>query len=96
MPAGARRAILSDDTSPAAERQQIEIWRRMHPGEKAGLIAAACRSVRTLALAGLRSRHPTANDREIIARFAAMTLGRPLAVKAYPDLDAFDGPSPRD
>jgi len=96
MPAGARRAILSDDTSAEVERQQIEIWRRMHPSEKAGLMAAASRSVRTLALAGLRSRHPAASEREIIARFAALTLGRPLAVKAYPDLNAFDAPSSRD
>lgn len=96
MPAGARRAILSDDTAPEVERQQIEIWRRMHPGDKARLMAAASRSVRTLALAGLRSRHPAASEREIIARFAAMTLGRPLAVKAYPELDDFDAPSPCD
>lgn len=51
MPAGPRRAILSDDTAPEAERQQIELWRRMHPGDKAHLMAAASRSVRTLALA---------------------------------------------
>jgi len=89
-------ALLSDDTSVEAERLQLEAWRHMHASDKVRLIAAASRSVRTLALAGLRARYPHAGEREIIARFAAMTLGRPLALKAYPELDAFDATPPRD
>jgi hypothetical protein len=50
------------------------------------VITGACRAVRTLALAGLRTRDPAASERELIARLADLTLGSTLARRVYPEL----------
>ena len=39
-----------------------------------------------MALAGLRQRHPSAGESEIVARFALLTLGPSLACRVYPQL----------
>ena len=39
-----------------------------------------------MALAGLRQRHPSAGESEIVARFALLTLGPSLACRVYPHL----------
>ncbi len=36
-------------------------------------------------MAGIRQRHPQANERECFLRYAVLTLGKDLAVKAYPE-----------
>ena len=87
-----RAAILSRDTTAEAERVQIEIWRRMTPGEKLSLVERACRDVIVLALAGIRQRHPGASDRECLIRLAELRLGPELVREAYPDADAILGP----
>jgi len=61
--------------------------------ELASLIAGASRSVRTLAMAGLRSRYPDASERELTVRWAVLTLGPELARAVYPDLDRLLEPS---
>lgn len=81
-----RGAVLSNDTDADAERVQVDAWRRMSTIDKARLIADASRSIRRMALAGLRARYPNAGEPELIARLAELTLGWPLAVKAYPEL----------
>ncbi len=58
--------------------------------EKAELINNASRAVRDLAIAGLRERYPQASERELVARYAAVTLGRELARRAYPELDRLE------
>ena len=75
------------DTSHAARRLQIELWRGMSALEKARLAGATSRDVRRLSWAGIRQRHPSASERECLLRYAVLTLGRPLALRAYPDLD---------
>src|ERR1700738_1259792 len=75
---GNRSAILSRDTSADVERLQIEAWRRMSPLEKAGIMSQATRDVLTLALAGIRQRHPGASARECFIRLAALQLGPTL------------------
>ena len=67
------RGLLSDDTSRDAERQQIAVWQSLSTVEIAALIDGASRAARTLALAGLRIRHPNASDQELVARFAEMS-----------------------
>jgi hypothetical protein len=80
-----RRAILSRDTSADIERLQIEVWRRMSPLEKAGIVSQATSDVTALALAGIRQRHPGASDRECFLRLAELRLGPALARAVYPD-----------
>ena len=78
-------AVLSRDTHPDAERVQIELWRRMSPLQKAQAVSAASRAVCDLSIAGIRRRTGCKSDRECLAQFALLTLGRELAGIAYPE-----------
>jgi hypothetical protein len=80
-------AVLSADTSGEAERLQVRIWRSLASADTARVIAGACRTVREVALAGLRERHPEASDAELVTRLAAITLGPALARQVYSDVD---------
>lgn len=64
---------------------QVARWRTMSPAEKLALTEAASASVRQLAMAGLRLRHPGADEREIFLRYAMLTLGPAAAIAVYPD-----------
>jgi hypothetical protein len=81
-----RLAMPVRDTTLAAEAQQIEIWRSLSTVQVAQVVSGASRAVRTLALAGLRTRFPSAAEPELTARLAAMTLGPALAREVYPQL----------
>jgi hypothetical protein len=84
---------LSADTTRHAERLQVMAWRSMFSVQRAQLVAGAARTVRGIALAGLRQRHPDASEPEIVARLALLTLGPSLAHRAYPHLiDIPDAP----
>jgi hypothetical protein len=74
---------LSADTTRHAERLQVMAWRSMSSVQRAQLVAGAARTVRAIALAGLRQRHPGASEAEIVARLALLTLGPSLAHRAY-------------
>jgi hypothetical protein len=86
---------LSRDTSPDAERVQLELLRRMPPWRKLELVGAMTRTVYALLLAGLRERYPRATERELRLRRAALVLGRDLATRVYgplPEEEEADGP----
>lgn len=87
-----RSAILSRDTSADIERLQIEAWRRMSPLEKAATMTQATSDAATLALAGIRQRHPGASSRECFIRLAALQLGPTLVRQVYPDASQILGP----
>src|ERR1700710_2649208 len=74
---------LSPDTSPEAERIQLEIFRNMPLGRKAQLIADAIETSRALTLAGLRARHPEAGPEELRRRLFGLELGEELATRVY-------------
>jgi hypothetical protein len=90
--AGNRSAILSRDTSADVERLQIETWRRMSPLEKVGIMSQATSDALTLALSGIRQRHPGASARECFVRLAALRLGPTLVCQVYPDASQILGP----
>lgn len=48
------------------------------------------KTVRELALAGVRSRFPNAEPHEQLLRLAVVMLGPELAVAAYPEIAALD------
>lgn len=83
-----RGVILSRDTTPAAERRQIELWRRMSSVEKAALVTHATEDALTLAFAGIRQRHPGASKRECFLRLAEMRLGASRVRTVYADAAA--------
>lgn len=75
--------MQSRDTSTQAEAVQIELWRRMSPAQKASQLSQLCLCVQQLALAGLRSRYPEANEQELFLRLAATRLDRETMVRVY-------------
>jgi hypothetical protein len=89
---GNRSAILSRDTSADVERLQIEAWRRMSTLERAGIMSQATSDTLTLALSGIRQRHPGASERECFIRLAALQLGAALVRQVYPDASRILGP----
>jgi hypothetical protein len=66
----------SADTSVEAEKMLFERLRELRPWEKAEILRALNRSARELALAGLRARHPDADEAELRMRLAEQYIGR--------------------
>ena len=71
------------DTSVAALAVQDALFRRASPAEKLAQVARLSRMVDQLSMAGLRQRHPTADDEMIRYRGAELRLGRELAARVY-------------
>ena len=80
-------SVLSSDTHPKMEALQIELWRQATPTRKMEMLAQLNVSVRMLALAGLRSRFPNANEAEVRFKLAGLLLGDELARKVYGEID---------
>ena len=76
-------STLSPDTPPDIERLQIERLRQMPAWRKMELMAGMSQTVRTLALAGLRQRHPEDTPAQRRRRLADLLLGPELASRAY-------------
>ena len=76
-------STLFPDTSPEAEEVLLELLRRAPAWRKLEMVAQMNRAVRTLALSGLRTRHPRASEAELRRRLADLLLGPELAERAY-------------
>lgn len=74
---------LSLDTHPEIEQLWIQRLRRMPPKRKMALVGEMNRTVRTLALAGLRQRHPDDSPAQRKRRLADLLLGSELAARVY-------------
>ena len=57
----------------------------MSPVQKARTVDGLTRTVLTLAVAGIRRRHPRASERECFLRLAVLTLGGEATLRLYPD-----------
>ncbi len=75
------------DTSPEMDALQLKLLRQAGSARKLSLLAQINATVRTLALTGLRTRHPDDSPEVIRRRLADMILGDELAQKVY-------GPAP--
>jgi hypothetical protein len=78
------------DADAVFERVLFDRWRVMDAVEKAELIDSMARDAAELTRAGVRMRHPSADDREIELRAFALRLGRELMIRAYgwdPDIE---------
>jgi hypothetical protein len=73
----------SSDTTEEADRLLFEAYRHMTPAEKALRMAEDCRALEALAVAGIRTRHPRANEREVRFRLAELRFGCELAIEVY-------------
>ena len=82
--------LPSADTDAESEQHQIERWRAMSPADKLRLVAELNAAADTMALAGIRLRHPEASPREQFLRLACVKLGRDLARQVYPETEQLD------
>lgn len=74
---------LSPDTTPDAQRKQIELMRQLSPATKISLAFALTETLRDLIRADLRHRFPHADETELRRRFIARVLPREDIIKAY-------------
>jgi hypothetical protein len=80
------------DTSPAVERFRGERLRAMPAWRKLELVGQLNQTLDTLALSGLRLRHPRASPAELRRRLADLRLGPALAARVYGPLPPEDAP----
>jgi hypothetical protein len=73
----------SADTAPEADAVRFERYSRMSPAEKAGRVVELTRAACTLALVGLRARHPDADAPELLLRLTVLRLGADIVRRAY-------------
>jgi hypothetical protein len=78
------------DTLPDIETMQIERLRQMRPWRKMALMAEMSQTVWTLAMAGLRHRHPGDTPAQRRRRLADLLLGPELAARVYGPLPEKD------
>ncbi len=71
------------DTHPKIEQLQIEMMRQAPVWKKAHMVGQMFLTMKELSLAGLRSRHPKADEKELQRRLADIIVGEELAEKAY-------------
>ena len=70
-------------THPKTEQMQIELIRKMPPWKKLAAIDDLNETVKSLALSGIRQRHPEATSVQLQRMLADIQLGHDLAKKAY-------------
>ena len=71
------------DTTPDAWAKQFELYRQMSPAQKGRAFRDITLAANTFTLAGLRQRHPNADERELWLRLAVLRIGEDLVAKAY-------------
>jgi hypothetical protein len=79
--------ILPRDTTVKAARVQFDIFRNMQPQQRLELALKMSTSLRNVALAGVRNRHPEYTDPQVKLAYARLTLGEKLFRDVYPGLD---------
>ncbi len=76
-------SVLSSDTHPKMEALQIQVIRRMPAWKKISIVNDLNTTVQTLAISGIKERHPNATPQEIHRMLAELRLGTELAKKVY-------------
>ena len=76
-------SALYSDTHPKMEALQIELIRRMPAWKKFAIVDGLNKTVKTLAMSGIKQRHPDATPEQIQRMLAELMLGGELARKVY-------------
>lgn len=74
---------LFSDTHPDMEAMCIQFIRRMPAWKKMSIVDGLNETVKTLAISGIKQRHPTATPEQIHRMLAEIMLGAELAQKVY-------------
>lgn len=72
------------DTSPEAERVQIEIFRKMTPEQRLQLSAQLTQIHRKRPAIGVRRRHPEYDEDQVRLAVIRLTIPEELFLAAYP------------
>lgn len=75
------------DTTPEAREVELAVWRRMAPEQRLALAFRMTASLRGVAAAGIRSRHPEYTPEQVKMALIRMSLGNDLFRKVYPGVD---------
>jgi hypothetical protein len=76
-------SALFSDTHPKMEALQIQFIRRMPAWKKISIVDGLNETVKTLAISGIKQRHPEAAPAQIHRMLADLMLGPELARKVY-------------
>jgi len=79
---------MERDTAPEANRRYHELLRERAPYERLAQAMALTKMVRELAVAGIRTRHPDADEAEVRVRLAARLYGRAVALRLFGEVPA--------
>lgn len=71
--------LLSRDTPPEVEKLLFELLSKKSSAEKVRMICDATSAGRTLAMSGLRARHPNDTAEQLKVRFAELLYGKDAA-----------------
>jgi len=74
--------VVPKDTSDDAFIRQLDALRALGPGGRLRLAAELSDDLREIATAGIRSRHPEYDDRQVAEELADLLLGEELATAA--------------
>ena len=80
-------AQVFSDTTQQIEDFQIQLLRDLPAWRKLKMLSELNASAHAMAMAGLRRRHPRAQEPELRRRLADLLLGADLAGQVYGDLD---------
>ncbi len=72
------------DTSESAHKAQVGVYRRLGAEERLALAMRMCDEARTVAEAGIRTRHPEYTERQIEHAMFLLVLKEALYRKAWP------------
>lgn len=78
------------DTAPDAEKVQRAIYWRLGGRERIAIAFRLNETVRRMAMAGIRSRHPEYSDRQVQLAFARLRLGDALVRQCWPNQPLID------
>jgi hypothetical protein len=77
--------VISDTAEHALDRYH-ELLRAAPPHQRLAQAMALTRAIRTLAIAGIRQRHPSASESEVRVRLAVRLYGRSAAQRLFGEL----------
>jgi hypothetical protein len=80
----AQPVAIPADTTADAHRCQTDIYRRMGGGERISIAFQLTETVRHLAFAGIRARHPEYTDDQVFLAWARLSLGDELVAAVWP------------
>lgn len=73
------------DTTPEADRVQLEVFRNMGPEKRLEVAIALSQTSRKLLAEGVRLRHPDYDEEQVRLAVIRLTLPEDLFLAAYPE-----------